>query len=226
LGGKRTAKKTIAASNPLTDTLGPVEIRGSEKENVPLYSPNPGVITAARELVSQIKNALKQTRFQRIKEQLKGVSSEINQDKKQLVRKYADLKFNTALIEALERLDSEVEEVGTKFEYSKGIGFVRKIYEESLRQIATKLHDITGKPIPKWTGKGKMGEAIDYLRKTDFISDKERNMLTGFSGMISDTGSHSLTSERYEVRIAKNILIEICCYLTDKLDSFLSMRPK
>ncbi len=186
-------------------------------ETIPMFLPSQHLIDISNNLVIAVKEGLKKVRFERVKQELKGVSSQINQDKKQLISKYKDLKFSADLIEALERIDFEIEDTGSKFSYSKSIGFVRNIYEESLRQVAIKMCDITKIPIPKWTGRGKMGEAIDYLRRINFISDKEQGMLTGFSGLISDTGSHSLTSERYEVRIAKNILVEICSYLTDKI---------
>jgi hypothetical protein len=220
---KKVRKKQVASeqvSDPLTEFLLSTTISTS-KEQIPIYLPSTSLISKSKDLLSKLQETLKKVKFERLKEELKGVSTEINQDKNQLVRRYKDLKFNTQLTKALEDIDKEIEETGTKFSYSNSIGFVRKVYEESLRQIAIRIHDITGKSIPKWTGKGKMGEAVDYFRKIDFISEKEKNMLTGFSGFLSDTGSHSLTSEKYEVRIAKNILIEICSYLTDKLDEFI-----
>jgi len=184
------------------------------------------VIANSNKLVLNLKDALKKARYQRVRQELRGVSSEINQDKKQLISRYKDLKFSPELIEALESIDIEIEEPGSKFDYSKSIGFVRNIYEQSLREISLMIHERTGKVIPKWTDRGTMGEAIDYFRKINFISDKEQSMLTGFSGFISDTGSHSLTSEKYEVRIAKNILVEICSYLTDKIDNFINRFAK
>jgi hypothetical protein len=173
-------------------------------------------------LVVELKRNLTTIRFKRVKEELKGVSSVINQDKKQLISKYGELGLDKELIEAVERIDNEIEETGSKFEFSKIVGFVRNIYEESLREFAIKIRDIKGLDIPQWTdNKGKMGEAISYFRKINLISEKEEKFLTGFSGLISDTGSHSLTSEKFEVRIAKNILVEICFYLADKIGEFL-----
>ena len=179
------------------------------------------LVANSSDLISKLKNALKKVRFERVRNELKGVSSEINQDKKTLITKYKDLRFSTELTEALESIDIEIEESSSKFSYSRGIGFIRNIYEQSLREIALTIRDRTGKKIPKWTDRGQMGEALDYFRNIGFISEKEKNMLTGFSGLISDRGSHSLTSERYEVRIAKNILVEILSYFTDKIDNFL-----
>jgi len=195
----------------------------------PIQPPLPSynLIEKSQDLMILLKNGLMNIRFERVKEELRGVSSEINQDKKQLISKYSELGFGKELIEALERVDVETEETGSKFKYSQSIGFVRNIYEESLRQIAVKIRDATGVAIPQWTdNKGKMGEAIDYFKHIKFIFDKEEKLLTGFSGIISDTGSHSLTSERYEVRIAKNILVEICSYLVDKVDNYLKTSQK
>lgn len=198
----------------------------SSKGDIPLILPAPDSIVKANDLVSNLKNALKNVRYERVKQELKGVSSHINQDKKQLILKYVDLSFSTLLIEALERIDIEIEKPGSKFSYSGSITFVRNIYEQSLREIALTISHRTGKPIPQGTGKIKMGQAISYFRSIDFISPEEEKMLTGFSGLISDTGPHSLTSERYEVRIAKNILVEILCYLTDKTDSYMNKFAK
>jgi hypothetical protein len=183
--------------------------------------PSSALITILDKLLSELTGVLAIIRFERTKQELRGVSSQINQDKKYLIDRYGELGLSKDLIEALETIDTEIEETGSKFQFSKSIGFVRKIYEESLRQFATKIRDTIGLPIPQWTNKGKMGEAINYFRSIKLISDKEEQMLTGFSGLISDTGSHSLTSEKYEVRIAKNILVEICSYLIDKVDNFL-----
>jgi hypothetical protein len=183
--------------------------------------PSSDQIRRSNNLVYLLRNVLSTIRFERVKEELRGVSSAINQDKKLLIHRYGELGLSKDLIEALERIDIETEETGSKFKFSQSIGFVRKIYEESLRELAIKICDRTGKPITKWTDRGKMGEAIDYFKHVRFITDQEGKLLGGFSALISDTGSHSLTSERYEVRIAKNILVEICSYLLGKIDIFV-----
>ncbi|MGB8656326.1 MAG: hypothetical protein WCE90_00905 [Candidatus Zixiibacteriota bacterium] len=189
--------------------------------------PSNSDIRTSKNIIELVNSVLVKIRFERTKQELRGVSSEINQDKEHLIKRYGDLGLDKKLIEAIEGIDIEIEETGSKFEFSKRIGFVRNIYEESLRQFAIKIRNATGVAIPKWTdNKGKMGEAIDYFKHVKFISDKEEKLLTGFSGVISDTGSHSLTSERYEVRIAKNILVEICSYLVDKIDNYLKASPK
>ena len=215
----------IVGAPPVLKDLLKLSFPGYEKE-MPLTIPSHDLIVKSRTLVFNLKEVLKSVRYERIKQELRGVSSQINQDKKQLILKYVDLRFSTLLIEALEKIDTEIEETGSKFSFAKSIGFVRNIYEQSLREIALTIRDRSGKEIPKWINKGSMGEALDYFRKIDFISEKEKDMLTGFSGLISDRGSHSLTSERYEVRIAKNILVEILSYLTDKIDNFLNSSVK
>lgn len=189
--------------------------------------PSHNDIKISKNLIVIIKDVVAKIRFERTKQELRGVSSEINQDKKRLIYKYSELGLNKSLIEALEKIDIEIEETGSKFNFSKSIGFVRNIYEESLRQFAIKIQHATGIAIPQWTNdRGKMGEAISYFRHIKFISDKEEKLLTGFSSVISDAGSHSLTSEKYEVRIAKNIFVEICSYLVDKIDNYLKVLPK
>jgi len=194
---------------------------------LPPTLPSYNDIKISNNLIVEMKDVLTKIRFERTKQELRGVSSEINQDKKRLIHKYSELGLDKNLIEALEKIDIEIEETGSKFNFSKSIGFVRNIYEESLRQFALKIQHATGIVIPQWTNdRGKMGEAISYFKHIRFVSDKEEKLLTGFSGVISDTGSHSLTSERYEVRIAKNILVEICSYLVDKIDNYLKALPK
>jgi hypothetical protein len=211
---------------PLPEIL-PNSLFGNLTELMQPSLPSSTLIKKSQDLVVMLRKKLRDIRFQRVKEELKGVSSAINQDKKQLISKYGELGFGRELIEALERIDIEIEETGSKFKFSKSIGFVRNIYEESLRQFAIKIRDTAGLAIPQWTNnKGTMGEAISYFKHIKFVSDKEEKLLTGFSGVISDTGSHSLTSEGYEVRIAKNILVEICSYLVDKIDNYLKALPK
>ena len=190
------------------------------KQAVPSL-PSADVIRNGTRLARKLKSVLTIVRYERIRQELKGVSSQINQDKQQLVRKYQELKLDSDLIEALERIDFEIEESASGFSYSKSIAFVRNIYEESLRQFATRVRDKTKLAIPQWTERGKMGEAISYFRSIELISSKEEQLLIGFSGFLSDAGSHRLASEKYEVRIAKNILVEICSYLVDKVDTFL-----
>jgi len=200
-------------------------LTGTPKGQIPTDLPSTDLISRSKDVLAKLRERLRQVKFQRLKEELKGVSTEINQDKNQLISKYRDLKFSKNLIEGFEKLDTEIEQVGSKFSYSKSIGFVRNLYEESLREFASRIHDTTGEAIPNWKGKGSMGAAIDYFnsKKIKLISDNERNFLTGFSNLLSDTGSHSLTSERYEVRIARNVLVEICSYLVDKINKFLSV---
>jgi hypothetical protein len=188
--------------------------------------PKADLIGNLDDLISKLKSALKRARFERVRDELRGISSGINQDKNSLITKYKGLGFSPELTEALESIDIETEKPGSKFSYSGSISFVRNILERSLREIALVINNRTGKNIPQKTEKLKMGQSISYFRSIDFISAEEEKMLTGFSGFISDTGPHSLTSERYEVRIAKNILIEVLSYLTDKMDSYMSKFAK
>jgi hypothetical protein len=190
------------------------------KQAAPSLPPT-DVVRNGTQLAGKLRSVLTTVRYERIKQELKGISSEINQDKRQLVRKYQELKLDSKLIEALERIDFEIEESGSGFDYSKSIAHVRNIYEESLRQFATGVRDKKKLAIPQWTERGKMGEAISYFRSIGLISRKEEQLLHGFSGFLSEAGSHRLASEKYEVRIAKNILVEICSYLVDKVDTFL-----
>ena len=195
------------------------------KEEIPTMLPPLDRIVRSNDLLTNFQNTLRQVRFEKIREELRGVSTEINQDKNQLIRKYRDLKLSRNLIDGFEKLDAETEQTGSRFSYSKSIGFVRNLYEESLREFALKIRDITGEDIPNWKDKGEMGVAISYFRskKINIISEKELLFLTGFSGLLSDSGSHRLTSERYEVRIAKNVLVEICSYLFNKIENFISV---
>jgi hypothetical protein len=217
---KQQEQRSGANDEALPELLTKLLSRGFVGSMPPSF-PSSDLVTNLNDLITNLKNVLAVIRFERTRQELRGVSSQINQDKKYLIHRYQELKLSEDLIEALERIDVEIEETGSKFEFSKSIAFVRNIYEESLRQFATKIRDTTGIGIPQWTDRGNTGEAISYFRHIKFISDKEERLLTGFSALISDTGSHSLTSERYEVRIAKNILVEICSYLLDKIDIFV-----
>lgn len=223
---KKTRKMQVPAEQApdAVSKLFGLTFAGTPKEQIPTDLPSTDLISRSKDVLAKLRERLREVKFQRLKEELKGVSTEINQDKNQLIRKYRDLKFSKNLIEGFEKLDTEIEQVGSKFSYSKSIGFVRNLYEESLREFATRIRDTTGEAIPNWKGRGNMGGAIDYFnsKKIKLISDNERKFLTGFSSLLSDTGSHSLTSERYEVRIARNVLVEICSYLVDKIDKFLS----
>lgn len=192
-----------------------------QKEDMLIPVPSHDFISKSKDLLQSLRDVLKHIRFERVKQELKGVSSQINQDRKQLIGKYGDLRFNTELIEALEKIDIETEETGSKFNHSKSISFIRNIYEDSLRQVTIILRYKTGKRGAKWTGRIRWGKALDYLKSIGFITPMEKNMLTGFYGLLSDKGSHRLSSERFEVRIAKNVLVEICYYLVDKIDHFL-----
>lgn len=214
------ARKQDPRAVAIEGLLGATGLSSPQVE-IPFSLPPDNLINNSDILLSQIRAILIKVRYKRVKQKLKGVNLEINQDKKQLIGKYKELRFSSSLIEALEKIDTELEETGSKFDYSKSIGFVRNIYEESMRQIAKKLEAETERHIPSWTGKGKIREAINYFRQISFITDKEESMLGSLVGFLSDTGSHSLTSERNEVRIAKNIIIEICYYLSDKIDKFL-----
>jgi hypothetical protein len=216
------SKENLKQEQLLSSFLPGIQV-GHTAPPLPSYD----LIAKLYNLVVRLRNALATIRFDRVKQELRGVSSEINQDKKRLIYKYSELGLSKSLIEALEKIDIEIEETGSKFNFSKSIGFVRNIYEESLREFAIKIQHATGIVIPQWTNdRGKMGEAISYFRHVKFLSDKEEKLLTGFSSVISDAGSHSLTSEKYEVRISKNILVEICSYLVDKIDNFLKSQVK
>ena len=220
---KELTKAAINSENPdAIPIFLPQFFPSVRREDIPIVLPSPELIKKSNDLLLSLNKVLKIVKFERVKQEFRGVSSAINQDKTQLVRRYKDLKLNQELVEALEKIDVEIEETGSKFNFSKSIGFVRNIYEESLRQFAERIRDTTGKSIPQWSERGKMGEAVSYFRTIKLISESEEKMLIGFSSLVSETGSHSLTSERYEVRIAKNILVEICSYLVDKIDNHLN----
>lgn len=221
---KKTRKMQVPAEqvpDAVSKLLG-LTFAGTPKEQIPTDLPSTDLISRSKDLLSKLCERLRQVKFQRLKEELKGVSTEINQDKNQLVRKYKDLTLNTMLVEALENIDAEIEESGSPFNRSKSIAFIRNVYEESVRQVAIVIRYNTKRPVSKWTDRGKFGEAVTYLKEVGFISTKEEKWLAGFYGLISDTGSHRLSSERFEVRLARNILVETCYYLTDKIDKFLA----
>ncbi|MCK4404554.1 MAG: hypothetical protein KAW02_05630 [candidate division Zixibacteria bacterium] len=221
---KKTRKMQVPAEQvpDAVSKLFGLTFAGTLKEQIPTDLPSTDLISRSKDLLSKLCERLRQVKFQRLKEELKGVSTEINQDKNQLVRKYKDLTLNTMLVEALENIDAEIEESGSPFNRSKSIAFIRNVYEESVRQVAIVIRYNTKRPVSKWTDRGKFGEAVTYLKEVGFISTKEEKWLAGFYGLISDTGSHRLSSERFEVRLARNILVETCYYLTDKIDKFLA----
>jgi hypothetical protein len=158
--------------------------------------------------------ALEVPLFQHIRRVLDIDNPEINLDEKRVQHAFQNLDVPQELQDAFTNLLVQFDVAATDFEFAECISRARAVYEASIIGIAQRLSDLdqngTRRPI------GNMGQGRNRLTEMGIITPPERDFLEGLWGFLSVEGAHSLSAEREQARIAKNILVEVLLFLVQR----------
>ncbi|UCC79847.1 MAG: hypothetical protein JSW64_00400 [Candidatus Zixiibacteriota bacterium] len=149
---------------------------------------------------------------------LQDINPEINKDKIALLKKMEELKFPKVALNCIEKVDSIYSGNPDEFDFKSCLGHLRSFFEEIFLELKNKIEKITGSKymgLPK-----KFNDMNSYLKKVNFINEKELAFYQKFYDLVSTEGVHSFTSTREYVRICKNVIIEISLLLLDRYPIF------
>ncbi|MBI3027792.1 hypothetical protein HYY70_06805 [Candidatus Woesearchaeota archaeon] len=171
---------------------------------------------------SEIKKAiitkLINQRFELLKNELKSVNIEINQDKKELVKKFEYLEFDGKYNELLIDIDKYIYGDTPKIVNSGMIGNLRAFLENLVKDIAIRMSQKFKEQIPHLEDRSEMGDKRGYIKQKFGLSDSENKFINNFIDILHAEGGHDFVSEKEYFRLARNIAIEISLFLLSKYE--------
>ncbi len=169
-----------------------------------------------------IKNAiiikLIDQRFELLKNELKTINIEINQDKKELIEKFKYLEFDDKYNELLMDIDKYIYGDAPKIVNAGMIGNLRSFFESLVKDMALKISKKFNEQIPRIEGRGEIGSIRVYLKNKFGLSDNDDNFINSFVKILHGEGGHDFVSEKEYFRLARNIAIEIGLFLMSKYE--------
>jgi len=166
------------------------------------------------QLCDSITDECRKARYLYVKGSLlPGMNLEVNQDKSRVRTFLEKLGFPQLLIQSLDEAERMYRTDATPFELKSSMGHLRSFLEQLHLQACELGHKKLGGCLPS-----KWGEALKYLRDQDILTVKEEQFAVQFYALMSDTGVHSLVTEREYARLMRNMSIEYGLLLLTKLD--------
>lgn len=173
---------------------------------------------------SEIKNSLIakliDQRFELLKNELKSVNIEINQDKKELIMKIKYLEFDDKYNELLINIDKYIYGDTPKIVNSGMIGNLRAFLENLVKDISIRISQKFEEIIPQ-VKNSEMGNKRAYIKQKMGLSDSEDKFITSFIDILHTEGGHDFVSEKEYFRLARNIAIEISLFLLSKYEKVM-----
>lgn len=156
-----------------------------------------------------------------LEKEYEGINLEINQDQEYLKATIKEFGFNTVLNASLDKINAQLNDAKDDFDSKSCIGLVRAFLNELCVSIGRTIEQETS--IRHSEAIKKMGQALAYFndKRIKFLAEREHEFLIKFNGFISDTGVHSLKSQKEYARIARNFVVEFGLFLVRRLQKYL-----
>jgi hypothetical protein len=169
--------------------------------------------------ITRILKQVQEIKYQRLKEQLfNDPNLEINQDRQVLTVGLANFGFRKELVESLDHAESEYRKAESKFDFKTAVDHNRSFFEALLWETAVKVAKMRNQPL---TARQKFPvEVGEYLRKTDFFTEKFHKLSEAFYHFASEQSTHQLASGREIARVVRNLNIELGLLIIKRLESF------
>jgi hypothetical protein len=168
--------------------------------------------------LTRLKSRIERVRYLRLKKELfEGHNPEINTDKQLLISRLETLGFRKEIVTALQSLDVKLYAAGTPLDYKGCMEIVRTIYEEITEDAAKKVATIKGKP--PLTYSRPFQPWAQYLETEGVVTGDERELVQKLYNYLSNAGAHTLGSAPEQVRVSRNMVIELGLMMVGRVEN-------
>jgi hypothetical protein len=172
-------------------------------------------------ILQDIVAKVKLSKLDILEKEYEGINLEINQDQESLKATIKEFGFNPALNDSLNKITNKLNEARDDFDFKSCIDLVRAFLNELCVSISLTIEQKTS--IRHSETIKDMGQALAYFNnmRIKFLAESEHKFLIMFNGFISNTGVHSLKSQKEHARIARNFVVEFGLFLVRRLQKYL-----
>jgi hypothetical protein len=174
---------------------------------VPFLSAEERQLGRELELVQQTFDRVLYLRLQA--ELMEGANPEINTDQQVLVSRMEELGFRRDIVGSLQDLDRKIHEAGKPVDFKGCMDLARTIFEEIAEDSGRKAATLVGYTLTPKDVKSNFGPWKEVLVKTGAITGGEGVLLQTLYDYVSTAGTHRLGSKPEQVRVTRNMIIEL-----------------
>lgn len=181
------------------------------------FGEDPAAIAGLAEMVGFLGRTVERVRYLRLKRELtEGENPEINTDREALVSRMEELGFRREIAAALEQLDRRLQAAGVPLEFKECMDLARTILEEIIEDAAKKASEGSTRALPP---PGKDFQPWKQLLvDVGCLTADEAELFQKLYNYLSNAGTHRLGSAPEQVRISKNMVIELGVLLLGRLE--------
>jgi uncharacterized protein Smg (DUF494 family) len=158
--------------------------------------------------LTRLKSRIDRVRYLRLKKELfEGQNPEINTDKQALVSRLEAMGFRKDIVAALQSFDVKLYAAGTPLDFKGCMDLLRTIYEEITEDAAKTVATRRSKPTPNYSK--PFQPWAQYLETEGVLTSEERELVQKLYNYLSNAGAHTLGSAPEQVRVSRNMVIEL-----------------
>jgi len=169
-----------------------------------------------------LNNVIIQINFLKLKEELKGIEEQIQDDKKEVINKIRMFGFPNELLEFLDQIDKALKLPDLGAINSGVINGMREFSRQLFTLIAKKISFILGEKIPHQENNTQIKDMRKYLKNKLNLSNREDELLNAYVEMLHGEGGHKMFTDRKYFQLLYNIGIELFSFLLEELKKFES----
>lgn len=161
-----------------------------------------------RPSVERVGNRISRVLYLRLRKELLEVANpEINADKEILISRMETLGFRADIMTALHEVERKLRAAATALDFKGCMDLLRTIYEEIVEDAGRAMSQATSAQLPNakrdfqpWNG---------MLVTTGVLTRDESGLSQKLYNYLSNAGTHRLGSAPEQVRVSKNMVIEL-----------------
>jgi hypothetical protein len=147
-------------------------------------------------------------RYLRLKRQiLEAANPEINTDRQQLISRMEAMGFRPEIVEALSKVERLITSAGTPLDFKTCMDLLRTIYEEIIEDTGKAAAAVTQRSLPP---PGRDFQPWNQLlMDAGMLTSDEGALSQKLYNYLSNAGAHRLGSAPEQVRVSRNMVIEL-----------------
>jgi hypothetical protein len=157
---------------------------------------------------------------------VEGVNPEINTDKRVLLSRMEELGFRPDIVKALEELDRKVYAAEKPLDFKSCMDLARTIFEEIVEDAGRRAVAVKGISLPPASVKGNFSPWKKLLVETGVLPGADGEFFQSFYNYLSTAGAHRLGSQPEQVRVARNIVIEVGLLVVGRVQALIGAARK
>ena len=170
--------------------------------------------------VDRVSKRVKRVQYLRLRQELsEGQNPEINIDRQALISRLEGLGFRKEIVAALNEVDKKIYEAGKPLDFKGCMDLLRSIYEELIEDSAKNVATKSARSLPQG---GAFQPWRQYLENEGLITFDEGEVAQKLYNYLSNAGAHQLGSAPEQVRVSKNMVIELSLMIVGRVQKFQS----